>query len=621
MNRLIARVLVSTILVGTVVGVAKGDVPEEWKSLDVAGLTKLAQQLRTKGDAGKAARQRLAAHVANTYLANAEATRSVSAHQWYSLAQCLAGDLSAEDRQLWSGKLRGAFAESNLNLHEVINLVDGMRWLGDRMQGLSDEKASGFLASWVARSVAWKSCKPGELVSVAQRLYGDDEAVKAARKRLADHVVADYLADNTRIRSIGYSDWKALSQSLCSALSAEERLAWAGKLCSAFIDPQVLGELKARDMNELTRALSCLDRGQAARLVSEWFKNYKDWAKSPIGDLILTGTLTASNDQADRKQIVTRLAEVWLARSGELSCWQCFFAGGAWLSVPDVSKARQWMMRGYESAVGTEQARAAADATTLISLGYYLRLRGIDLTGEGKGYPEFAAVLARLAGQGKIPVDERQRYQYYAAPLGTSQTRLTVRAELTDAEGNPRPIVAKILAIAYRNAGELKAWQTSLDEKIAATNGDAKARWLIARAFAESIIPSEPSPLRGRKWLEEAIKTAGSSSCRFAALQELALAYADVGRSDKALAVIDSAAGRFAGAKAAADLEALRQEVRQTKATVEADWARMRKLVEYFEAEAQKAAEKGDENRKKYFLDQAGLWRQKEKELLERDGL
>jgi hypothetical protein len=65
------------------------DVPPEWKSLDVPGLTALAKQQALRSDAAaKAERERLAAHVAQRYAADAGGGR-INHDQWLDLQALL----------------------------------------------------------------------------------------------------------------------------------------------------------------------------------------------------------------------------------------------------------------------------------------------------------------------------------------------------------------------------------------------------------------------------------------------------------------------------------------------------------------------------------------------------
>ncbi|MDY7011781.1 MAG: hypothetical protein SVV80_13670, partial [Planctomycetota bacterium] len=93
MNRQIAGMLVLMILVGTVVGAAGADVPDEWKSLDVSGLTALARQFAAKGDAGVDDCKALAAYVGQRYATSsadgAGPYGRVDWNEWLGLAEAL----------------------------------------------------------------------------------------------------------------------------------------------------------------------------------------------------------------------------------------------------------------------------------------------------------------------------------------------------------------------------------------------------------------------------------------------------------------------------------------------------------------------------------------------------
>ena len=79
------------------------------------------------------------------------------------------------------------------------------------------------------------------------------------------------------------------------------------------------------------------------------------------------------------------------------------------------------------------------------------------MTGKGKGYPGFAAAVARHLRQGSdIPLSNCQAY---ALLLGTAESRQIVEDDLLDAQGNPRLAAVKILAGAYAMTGELPKWR------------------------------------------------------------------------------------------------------------------------------------------------------------------
>ena len=107
-----------------------------------------------------------------------------------------------------------------------------------------------------------------------------------------------------------------------------------------------------------------------------------------------------------------------------------------------------------------------------------------------------------------------------------------------------------------------------LEQKIntAGVGADAKARWLLCRAYAESLEATEPYPSRGKVWLDQALVTAGSETCRMEVLRQLIGSYNFSGKHDAAMALLESVAGQFSDPQAIAGLEALRQETQKAKA-------------------------------------------------------
>ena len=73
-------------------------VSEEWKSLDVQGLTDLAEQFKAKGNAGAKDRERLAAYVPERYAA-AKADGSLKWNEWLDLVH------KVEDALMGQGRL------------------------------------------------------------------------------------------------------------------------------------------------------------------------------------------------------------------------------------------------------------------------------------------------------------------------------------------------------------------------------------------------------------------------------------------------------------------------------------------------------------------------------------
>jgi len=487
------------------------------------------------GEAGAPSLQRLASHVEATYLASSEATRSIPTDHWWKLATHLGKNLSEAVRSQWIAGLRTAYVQDP-------EVLAGLKWeevarLGDALNALGDEQAFTPLASWVEATTAWQSLAATDLASLAGHLTRSGEAGAPSRRRLASHVEATYLASAEATRSVSMGQWEVLTACLAKDLSEAVRSQWIAGLRSAYVqDPDVLAGLKWDDLSAVDQALHALGDKQVSAVVAQW-----------------------------------------------------------------VEKATVW--------------RTTEDERLLQAIGRKLSVRG--LTGTGKGYPAFASTLARLAKEGKLAAPLGwESARILAAPLGTPETQQVVRDELLDAQGTPRLVIAKILAWVHRNAGNLETWRDLLDTKIAASDGDTKARWLQARAYAEALVSEKPDRLAGKTWLEEALSVAESPSLRLEAVRDLVLACAAADRYDDGLACLKTVAGQFTG-EAAETLEALGEEVRQRKtAWIEEELATTRWRAEYLEGEAMQAAQKGDETIQAFLLRRAAISRERERELL-----
>ena len=87
------------------------------------------------------------------------------------------------------------------------------------------------LAAWVEKTEEWRPLSPGQLASLASAVGRAEEAGKAARQRLIEHVEATYLADAKGVRAVG-REWVRLVDAL--ALPNETRAAWGEKLFAAY---------------------------------------------------------------------------------------------------------------------------------------------------------------------------------------------------------------------------------------------------------------------------------------------------------------------------------------------------------------------------------------------------
>ncbi|KKL89265.1 hypothetical protein LCGC14_1916420, partial [marine sediment metagenome] len=538
-----------------------------WQSWPLDKLLFIATyRLPREVEACKTARAKLIQHVATKYLVNSTTISGLGTVRWARLAGFLSHDMSPETRLAWIKALRGAFADSpeaflTLNAVEIDNLIAALRRLGDK-------ETAELSATLTRKTTEWQSWPPEALVELARA--ASQAASKEACTRLIDHIAAKYLVSTAGVRLLTCQHWRSLAESLSRSLSVEQRTQWIAKLKAAFAaGPADLKALKFKGLRALGMALARLEKGAASDVVLAWFKENDDatLAKVSAGDLTNVALLLSSASDAQKAEVMARFDPRWEAdhAAKPLEWRQSAAVSAAWGRMHNLDKAKAWAMRSYQGALGTEEARNAADAATLRGIAGVLE--DVGLTGKGTGYAGYAAAAAKVVREGKLGGLTRYTYYVMGLPLGTPETRQTVQAELVDSQGHVRLGGAKLLTMAHASIHDVKPWLTFLDARLAASaGGDAKALWLIARGYAESVAAGEASPMRGKKFYNQALATATSASCKYLALKELIGGYVEIAKHDRAVSVLDSVAGQFAGTEQADKLALLRTEIVQAKA-------------------------------------------------------
>jgi hypothetical protein len=529
-------------------------------------LISLASVLGNFGARGKSARLQLAKQLADRYLASPGAARSVTCRQWSSLVGLLRRDLAGATRVLWASKLREAFDANTLATLKFDEAWD----LGGALRVLGAPSAYDVLLPGLAKSTEWLSLDPSRLADLAGKLAGLGYQAEEPQSILARHVVATFLSSREKIKSISLGVWRGLAR-VGNHLPDETRQAWVKGLKDAFVpDDNALLQMPAGDVTALAGALAPLDKKLADDLTYTWYAGRETggglkWGK----DLIAAAQMAVSGGrrtQADRDAIVASLEKA--LASATIKPEEQFDTASQmmrlWLGAGNGKKAEEWAMKAYGIALGTEAARDSVSMNQLDCVA-----TTIHLFVKGKAFPAFAAALARHARQGTLEVVHLGRV---GEVLCTPEARQVLRDELLDSQGSPRLAVVKVLTEAYKKSGESVQWRKALDQGLTETGGgDVKAAWLLARAYTESALSSPPNPLRGQKWLEEALTTAGSPSLRLQALQKLARGYASIGKYDQAADLLNREGARMDGAEAAAAVASLREEVEARRGRVAAE--------------------------------------------------
>jgi len=330
--------------------------------------------------------------------------------------------------------------------------------------------------------------------------------------------------------------------------------------------------LEAQDVSNVVVALEPLDEEDAAQLAFTWITQSPLVTKASQEELCRIGDRAAvcsAISQKERRSVPKVLSSRLNLKVDQATSYaDCMLMVKQWSVVDDLSKVREWTMRAYEIALGSAEARGTVSMGTLEELAEWIyHSRAV---GEGTAYPALAEALARHAREGTLafhgPVEE------IAAALGTPATRQVLRAELIDSEGLPRLATARVLAWAYRQAGEFEAWRTFVNEKITSSPPDAKAFWLAAYAYTDPLVPARPNFAKSLKWLEKAFATAESEKARWVMLQELVRFYEERSAWGGAATLVESVKDQFGSAEAAS-LTALSEQFREKEAAVKASAA------------------------------------------------
>jgi hypothetical protein len=624
---LLIPILMSVIAIAGVAddsGAAEG-YPPEWDALDGTGLVDLARQLAEQGESGHEARAQLSAFVASKFLTDSETARQLTIRHWRGITEHLRGDMVDATRALWADRIRGAYASGPEQVlpYDAQTFADIARTLGSH---LGDGKIASLAVTWLDAKDTWKVLNAFELDWLSCLAWQAGGRGNPARQRLADHLTGAYFADPGKVQKAGVTCWYWFTFYLGGALSNETRDVWATRLFEAFAgSPEAVAHLTADEakrlketigslcadlppetrktwfdrlqgafakndeslsgmpgdeVRSLADSLAGLSPKQAGDLVLKWFAIRADWRTAAGGNLARLAYIAAQGDEKATAPLMDGLEQAWLAAEGSqpLDLSSIYEIAQTWTLVGPADKAKAWVTRAYDARVGTEAARSTIDLVSLGRLADFMKMVG--LTGPGRGYPGFAAALARHAREGTLE-EGLAKYAprtYWAPcdpallalPLGTPETRQTLRGELVDAQGNPRIGAAKVLAVAYQGGSEWNDWLALVEQKLKDTQNDpdARSRWLLVRAYTEAARSSPPSPLRGRKWLEEAM---ASSSVRGQALREIVDGHLLYRRYDQALAVLETLGRRFTDAETVETIAALQAKVKGAKAQAALD--------------------------------------------------
>lgn len=413
-----------------------------------------------------------------------------------------------------------------------------------------------------------------------------------ARARIRGYLIGSYLNDVGRIRAVPMSSWDLLRVLFDDAPVAEQEI-WRTQMAQAFAtSDEQIAALPLSVAVTLYESMRFSDPQQAAHGAWVWLTHAPDKGKYLERDLArLVRLAIAANDKSrdEKTAFLANLEQVWSGQSGTIQgdYTRSLSIARIYRGAGYLAKAREWITKAYQTACATDEARQLLGVQEIGNLADNILqttagipsppvLPGLTVPAGGgtanqsstgattqpvavTEFPEMAATLAYFARQGTL---RSHWFIEFGRLVSAPQSRAILAAELQDPQGNVRVDVAHILSWSYLVAGDLRSWQTQIDQKIADPNltGDAKALWLVAKAFTDQLADPRLDLRYRRKSLDQALAAAQSEPVRFAVLRELVDLMAALNWRPRALTLIDSLAGQF-GPDIAAQIATMRGQI------------------------------------------------------------
>ena len=300
---------------------------------------------------------------------------------------------------------------------------------------------------------------------------------------------------------------------------------------------QEIASLPISVAQALFESMKRSDPQQAAYGAWVWLSqapNMSQYAERDLVRLVVIAVTREGKTKEERDAFITGLEQIWTGQGstirGDYTKALAMSRIHRWTG--NLAKSQQWMLRAYQFACGSVDARRLFTVQEIGELAENLIATHPDIPGQlanpdlvamgpqpattpptpappAPEFAELAATLAFYAQQGTL----RSHWSIeFGRLLSGPQSRQILAAELLDPAGSPRIEVAHILAWAYWAGGNLKSWQDQIDAKLAdgQLSPDARALWLIANGFAQELKGSKPEIRNRRTWLDQALASAQS---------------------------------------------------------------------------------------------------------------
>jgi|WetSurMetagenome_2_1015567.scaffolds.fasta_scaffold09763_3 hypothetical protein len=464
------------------------------------------------------------------------------------------------------------------------------------MNSAGDAHGPYVVAKFVRNSGDWKSWSdPQDFLRLARLLEGQGDAVRAARVTVVETAAARWLGNADVAKAMPPALFRGLVETIRIDLTPDMRKTWSDRLKAAYAAPVAAGTMSGADLRDLAAAISVVDEKAAAALALACIS---DPAKQPnliAADLaVLSWYAVPGTDRQTMTGVMTNLDKAWQASDAKtpLEVATVSQIARSWRMAGNAAKAEEWALRTYGARVGSETARQATDLPTLRQVADCVLQYAPPSA--GRQYVGFSAALSQKIGQGAaIPAADAS---VYGAAMATPDAQQALRADLVDKQGRPNLAVARVLSWAALSSDTTTAWRTQADEQVTGASGDAKALWLVVRAYAQSVNSNGFNAVAGKPILDKALAAAATDGTRLTVLREIADYHRAMLSPGTAATIVASIKGQF-GEKTVADVNALQAQLAGEEEARKADQKRGEATSELIRREA----------RLQYFAEMLGL--------------
>lgn len=463
---------------------------------------------------------------------------------------------------------------SALNFDKTLSVWSSLRAM------VRDDLKDQMMPAWMAASGQWKQVDAPSLYNLAMCLSMSQDksaATTAAKASVAGHAWDGFLSKSTLLDQGLRQHYMGLARYSGPTLTADQKNTVVNLIVKAYSPDAAVAEwvpafkdLTIEAISDVAGTLAALgspDKGAAK--ISDWMAVNQTWKTAKPSEIMqLTWTFDQIGKAADAGTIITNWASssesYKTAKFSELAAMTRLLIKTAKTDA-EKQNVSTWAMRAYSAGL----VEGATDCQVLKVLAGLMWDAG--LTGKGKGYPDFAAVLVNLLKRGDL--GPYPSHGSLAFMLGTDETRAMVMAVLVDEKGIVRQDAAAIMSAASAIYDARDNWRAYLDNRIAdkSITGDQKAGWLIARACFEIEGTQEPTPMVGKAWMEQALTQSASEPMKLKCLEWLAMAYAKSLQDVQAKSLVNSLAGQFKEASSISMLADLRSRIDQTATAARAE--------------------------------------------------